>query len=304
MNENSLVLVSFYAPWCGYCESLNEVLRKVAKSLHERNEELQNLVTPISSEGAVQAVVCKFDGSKPAHADIVQNEEVSGYPTIYIYKQGRRFAEYQGVREEKPLLEYILRKAGYVVEPLTHLEQLAPNLAQLQDGELLDTGVLCIVLGVFVSGDIAYMEEMFKEVAMNFEAGLFYLAKHSRISGHFGLLENTVIVYTGEDQDIYHIIQGEKLLTSESIYRALLSATLPLSLPYSTSTLPLLQSLPVPYHALIFYDGDEDGLGNSGIEKDEKVVEMILSVLAEYKGRILGVEVSSAEYPLLHHFDL
>ena len=109
VNENSLVLVSFYAPWCGHCKALapeynktlNEVLRKVAKSLHARNEELQNLVTPISSEGAVQAVVCKFDGSKPAHADIVQNEEVSGYPTIYIYKQGRRFAEYQGVREEK-----------------------------------------------------------------------------------------------------------------------------------------------------------------------------------------------------------
>eukprot|EP01031_Cornospumella_fuschlensis_P030803 gene30803-37215_t len=59
----------------GRAQSLNEVLRKVAKSLHERNEELQNLVTPISSEGAVQAVVCKFDGSKPAHADIVQNEE-------------------------------------------------------------------------------------------------------------------------------------------------------------------------------------------------------------------------------------
>ncbi|RYY81182.1 hypothetical protein EON63_15945 [archaeon] len=87
----------------------------------------------------------------------------------------------------RPLLEYILRKAGYVIEPLTYLEQLAPNLAQLQQGELLDTGVLCIVLGVFITGDTIYIEEMFKEVAMNFEAGIFYLSRHSRISGHFEL---------------------------------------------------------------------------------------------------------------------
>ncbi|RYY81183.1 hypothetical protein EON63_15950 [archaeon] len=101
INNNSLVLVSFYAPWCGYCASLNDVLRKVARSLYERNEELQQLVTPISAEGAVRAVVCKIDGSQPDNADIVQNEKVTGYPTLYIYKQGRRIAEYQGVREQK-----------------------------------------------------------------------------------------------------------------------------------------------------------------------------------------------------------
>lgn len=88
----------------------------------------------------------------------------------------------------RPILDFILRKAGYVIEPLIHLEQLAPNLVQLQHGELLDTGVLCIVLGVFVTGDPVYMEEIFRAVAMDFEAGLFYVSKHSRIPGHFGLM--------------------------------------------------------------------------------------------------------------------
>lgn len=77
------------------------MLRRVARSLHERNEELQQLVTPISAEGAVQAIVCKIDGSKSDNSDIVQNEGVTGYPTLYVYKQGRRIAEYEGVREEK-----------------------------------------------------------------------------------------------------------------------------------------------------------------------------------------------------------
>ena len=94
----SLILVNFYVPWCGYCISLNEVLKDVASELN-----LLNL--------SVQIISIDVTGNK----DIIESESIDGYPTIALYKNGLKASEYYGDRSKESIISYLqLKRTTYL----------------------------------------------------------------------------------------------------------------------------------------------------------------------------------------------
>lgn len=67
---------------------------------------------------------------------------------------------------------------------------------------------------------------------------------------------------------------------SEYLYHSymdeILVHSLPVSIPYTSDTLPLLGSIPISSHALIFYDAQGS---------DDSFVDMILAIGTKYKGQ-------------------
>lgn len=77
IKSNDLVLVDFFATWCGPCKALSPILEDVAKKL----------------KGKVRIVKIDVDKNKAIAAQM----NVRGVPTLVLYKKGNQVWRQSGV---------------------------------------------------------------------------------------------------------------------------------------------------------------------------------------------------------------
>ena len=87
VSGNRLVLVDFYADWCGPCKMLDPIVTEIAAE------------TP--------AVVAKVDIDR--HQGIAANANVRGVPTLVLYADGDPAERFVGVQEKARLVDAIER---------------------------------------------------------------------------------------------------------------------------------------------------------------------------------------------------
>eukprot|EP01061_Rhynchopus_euleeides_P027962 TRINITY_DN454_c0_g1_i1.p1 TRINITY_DN454_c0_g1~~TRINITY_DN454_c0_g1_i1.p1 ORF type:complete len:479 (+),score=246.86 TRINITY_DN454_c0_g1_i1:76-1512(+) len=110
VEKEELVLVEFYAPWCGHCKSLAPKYEEAAKILKELDK-------PI--------VLAKVDATE--EKKVAGAAGVSGYPTMKIYRNGE-MSDYDGGREADDIVKYMKEQTGPASTELTTSKDLKATI--------------------------------------------------------------------------------------------------------------------------------------------------------------------------------
>ena len=87
INGNDLVLVDFYAEWCGPCKMMSPIFQEVKVNLKE----------------SVKIIKVNVD----QHQDLASHFMVRGVPTFMLFKTGKMLWRQSGLLSTKDLIQII-----------------------------------------------------------------------------------------------------------------------------------------------------------------------------------------------------
>lgn len=94
--EKGVTFVKFYAPWCGHCMRLAPTWEQLAEKF----------------VGSEQVKVAKVDCTLEVNKELCGEQEVNGFPTIFLYRGGEKLGEYNGNRSLEDLHDFVTQHLG------------------------------------------------------------------------------------------------------------------------------------------------------------------------------------------------
>lgn len=115
-----LVMVEFYAPWCGHCKKLEPEYKRASEVLKK--------------EGIM---IAKVDASK--EAELAKEHMIQGFPTLSVFKKGVKFEDFSGERTADAIIAYMrkLNDPNWAPPPSAVVTLTADNFTKFVKNEKL-----------------------------------------------------------------------------------------------------------------------------------------------------------------------
>lgn len=99
VNGEPIMLVEFYAPWCGHCQTLAPEYSKAASTL---------------KTAKVPVPLAKVDAT--VETELAKQYEVNSYPTLYVFRHGEK-EEYDGGRDAMGIINFMKERSDSSWKP-------------------------------------------------------------------------------------------------------------------------------------------------------------------------------------------
>ncbi|NXE90799.1 PDIA2 isomerase, partial [Menura novaehollandiae] len=251
LSEHQLLLVEFYAPWCGHCQQLAPAFAQAATEL--RNE------SSLARLGKVDAT---------AQTALATEFGITSYPTLKLFRDGNRThpLAYTGRMDTQGIVRWMQRRAGPSAT-LLHDTDTAAAFVSSQDlvvvgffkvgwgGWELDwgRGHGCGTDGGAVQDLGGEAAQAFFEVAAEMVDMPFGVAEAAELFQAYGLSADTVCLFKkfDERQTNFPVDPARGLDTAE-LTRLLRVHSLQLVMEFTNETSNQIFSAKIPHHMLLF----------------------------------------------------
>ena len=147
LSSNDIILVEYYAPWCGHCKQLAPEWAKAAKQLKEQS---------------IPAKLAKVDATE--EKGVAKTVEIKGFPTLKYYKSGVA-SDYTGGRTAGEIVSWLKKKTGPAAKHIVTVTELS-NAEREND---------VVVVGIF-SNVNSNAAKLFLEVATEDNSAIHYVS--------------------------------------------------------------------------------------------------------------------------------
>jgi len=89
--KSGITFVEFYSPWCGHCKRLAQTWELLGKKFLNRDG----------------IKIAKIDCTQTDNREFCNEQEIEGFPSLFLYKDGQKISEYRGSRELDDLYDFV-----------------------------------------------------------------------------------------------------------------------------------------------------------------------------------------------------
>lgn len=256
LENNKLILVEFYAPWCGHCKALAPEYVKAAKKLEEEKLDI---------------ALGKVDATE--ETELAEKHQVRGYPTLKFYNNGKEIA-YNGGRTADEIVNWLKKKTG----------PAAKTLASVDDVKQFAEAAEVVVVGFFKDASSSNAK-VFLDVASGNDDVPFAIVSDDSIYGEYGVDKDEAVVLLKKFDSLKDIYDGA--FEEKDINDFIALNSLPLVIEFNRETAQKIFSGTIKNHLLLF-------IGKSHPEAAEKT-EVLKSTAGDFKGKVLFVTIDTDE---------
>ncbi|NWI69074.1 PDIA2 isomerase, partial [Todus mexicanus] len=227
LSEHRLLLVEFYAPWCGHCQRLAPAFAQAATTL--RNE-------------SSPAWLGKVDAT--AQTALASEFGITSYPTLKLFRDGNRThpLAYTGRMDAEGIVRWMQRRAG---PSATLLQDTAAAAAFISSKDL-------VVVGFFKDLE-SEAAKVFYEVASEEVDLQFGVAQAAELFQAYGLSADTVCLFKKFDEGRKDFpVDPAQGLDAAVLTQLLRVHSLRLVMEFTSETSSQIFSAKIPHHMILF----------------------------------------------------
>jgi len=227
VKEHEMLLVEFYAPWCGHCIALEPEYKKAAKMLAE---------SPVN--------LAKVDATK--EKKVADRFKIDGFPTLKFFNHGTP-TEYTGGRDADGIVEWLNKKTGpqwTEVDSKVELEKLVKKKE-------------AIAVGFFSDLESSWAAtKLFREVASMVEDVDFFIVSKLETMKEMGAAEASIRVMKSFDDPV---VNFKGALTKENLKKFVEEAARPLVMEFKQEHANKIFESDIVNHFILFVDKADKG---------------------------------------------
>ena len=244
---NELILVEFYAPWCGHCKALAPEYSKAAEILSEKESKIK---------------LAKIDAQ--AHRQYADTYGVRGYPTMKYFRQGVPI-DYKGGRQAEGVINWVESKAEPPFTPLNSGEDIE---------RFIEDNTVSVV-GFFENKENA-KAKVFLEVANNMDDIRFGFVSDANLFGKYEITEEEIVLFKSFDER-RNDYNGNA--DAEDLEKFVRTNSFPLVIEFEQKIAPKLFTGDILNALFLFVSSSSDDYGS---QKD-----MATKIAKEFKGKVM-----------------